>query len=80
MPMNVSMDWILIGTILIGSWAMLAVVSAERMDRAKRLAVAMANTAVQEAAAAKEREIPIAKATDVTPNSPPAPAASNRKR
>jgi hypothetical protein len=55
------MDWVLIGAIFIAGWAMLTVLSCERLGKAQQIAVILAAT---EGAKAKENEIPIARASE----------------
>jgi hypothetical protein len=57
------MDWILIGAIVIAGWAMLSVLSGERMGKAQRIAIALAQQAAEQAKA-KEGEIPIARVNE----------------
>jgi len=72
------MDWIVIGAIVLAGWAMLSVLSGQRMSQAQRLAIALAHAAAEQARLARENEIPVAAASEgpLTAST----AALNRKR
>ena len=57
------MDWIVIASMVVAGWAVLSVLSGERMNRAQQIAMALAKLAADQA---KEREsqIPIAMSSD----------------
>jgi hypothetical protein len=70
------MDWILIGAIAVAGWAMLSVLTSERLGQAQRVAIMLANAAADKAAAA-DKEIPIARSNDAALAG--SPAAFNKK-
>jgi len=72
------MDWVLIGTIVVAGWAMLSVLSGERLGQAQNMAIALANAAAEQAKAAREGDIPIAVSNEAALTG--SPAAFNRKR
>ena len=55
------MDWILIGSIVVAGWAMLSVLSGERMRKSQQAAVQLAAAVVEQA---KANEIPIARSSE----------------
>ncbi len=57
------MDWIVIAAMVIAGWAVLSVLSGERMKRAQQLAIALSKLAADQAKE-KENEIPIAMASN----------------
>jgi hypothetical protein len=70
------MDWILIGAIVVAGWAMLSVLSGERLGQAQRAAILLAHAAAEQVAA-KDNEIPIARSNEAALVG--SPAAFKRK-